>query len=318
MKIIGAAEIAACLDYSSLIEALMDGFTSDIVVPDRHHHNFSGASQNRKSTLLLMPAWKEEQNLGVKVVTVSPDNNKSGLPSIHGLYIYFDAVYGEPLAVMDAGALTKIRTAAASALASFYLSRKNVSTMTMIGTGALAPELVKAHCEVRKIRKVQIWGRNIEKATRMASDLSMEVEGVEVQATDNLETAISSSDLISSATLSHTPLIKGKWLRPGSHVDLVGSYKPDMREADDEVISRSSLYVDALPGALKETGDLAIPLQTGVLQESAIRGDLFGLCCGKVKGRSNAREITCFKSVGHALEDLIAAKMVYENTSKDA
>ncbi|MCH8233350.1 MAG: ornithine cyclodeaminase family protein [Bacteroidetes bacterium] len=316
MRIISAKEIVACLDYSTLIGALRDGFTSDIVVPERHHHNFSGASQNRESTLLLMPAWKAEQNLGVKVVTVSPDNSKSGLPSIHGLYIYFDAVFGKPLAVMDAGALTKIRTAAASALASFYLSRKNVSSMTMIGTGALAPELVKAHCKVRNIRKVQIWGRDIEKAAHMASDLNM--EGVEVQPTDDLETAIRNSDLISSATLSHTPLIKGKWLTQGSHVDLVGSYKPDMREADDEVISRSSLYVDALPGALKETGDLAIPLQTGVLQKSDIRGDLFGLCRGMAGGRRNDHEITCFKSVGHALEDLIAAKMVYENISKDA
>jgi len=312
MRFFNAGQIELILDYSNLIQELRAGFRGDYEVPERHHHNYPNPSGEKESTLLLMPAWEKGKNLGVKVVTISPENGKIDLPSIHGLYLYFDAQNGEPLAVMDAKALTKLRTAATSALASSYLSKKSISSMAMIGTGALAPELIKAHCSVRDIDRVVIWGRDPNKARQIAKNIK--IEGVKISQSEDLEYTIKESELISTATLSKDPLVLGKWLSEGQHLDLVGSYKPDMRESDDEAIQRSSIFVDFHGGAPRESGDLSIPLKTGILKMEDIKGDLFGLCKDEVGGRQRDSEITWFKSVGHALEDLVAAKLVYNNS----
>jgi len=183
----------------------------------------------------------------------------------------------------------------------------------MIGTGRLAPELIKAHCTIRPIEQVYIWGRNEAKAHSLAAALGQNTFAV--KAVSSIESIIQEADIISCATLSEDPLIFGHWLRPGQHVDLVGSYRPNMREADDEVIRRSSVFVDTYAGACKECGDIAIPLQTGILKKEDLKADLFDLARSSKTGRQEAEEITCFKSVGHALEDLAAAKLAFEALS---
>jgi len=257
-----------------------------------------------------MPAWEAGQYLGVKVVTVAPNNAKYNLPSIHGMYILMDAHKGVPLAWMDAKTLTTRRTAAASALASSFLSRPDSSTLLMIGTGALAPNLIQAHAAVRPIKEVLVWGRNVDNAQKVAEKFSE--SDMRVHVVKSLEENLAKADIISCATLSDTPLVIGEYLVAGQHLDMVGAYKPDMREADDEAIRRSSIFVDNYTGATKETGDIYIPLQTGVLNREEIKADLFELCQMKKRGRQSDEEITFFKSVGHALEDLAAARMAYE------
>lgn len=297
-------------DFNELIELIRQGFSDgSINTPMRHHHDFENPVEEIDSTLLLMPSWDQGKDLGVKMVTVSPNNGKYGLPSIQGIYIYWDAHKGGIKAILDAKALTAKRTAAASALAASYLAKKDASTMLMIGTGALSPNLIKAHASVRPIKEVFLWGRDIEKAQKLAEELSnaeLKVVGVA-----DFESYLSEVDLISCATLSPTALVRGELLRPGQHLDLVGSYRKDTREADDQAIEQSSVYLDTYQGGLKETGDIVIPLKKGILTEARIKADLFELCSGLKTGRESEQEITLFKSVGHASEDLVGARYYY-------
>lgn len=303
-------------NFTELTNALRDGFLeSNIIVPMRHHHDFPNPSVDVDSTLLLMPAWNPSKEAGVKVVTVSPENGQFDLPSIQGTYIYLDAEKGSVKAILEAKNLTAKRTAAASALASTYLSREDSSSLLMVGTGALSINLIKAHTSVRPIKHVFVWGRNPEKAQTICDALKHENFSIDV--VKSIEDKISEVDIISCATLSKTPLILGNHLKKGQHIDLVGAYKKDMREADDITISKASVFLDTFQGGLKESGDIVIPLQNGTLKEHDIKADLFQLCSGEKSGRSSEDEITVFKSVGHALEDLIAAKYYYNKFSNE-
>ena len=298
-------------NFNELIERLREGFsTSSIQVPLRHHHDYPNPAENKDSTLLLMPAFQSGKDLGVKIVTVSPNNGKYDLPSIQGTYIYLDGHKGNIKAILDAKSLTGKRTAATSALASSYLSRTDASSMLMIGTGALAVNLIRAHASVRPVKRVYVWGRTLEKAQLVCNELHNSV--FSCKAVSTIEEVISEVDIISSATLSPVPIVFGKWLKPGQHLDLVGAYKKDMREADDEAILKSAVFLDTYQGGLKESGDILIPLTNGVITREDIRADLFELCSNKKTGRTSDEEITFFKSVGHAIEDLIAAGYFYE------
>ena len=309
--------VAQNCNFTKLIEALRKGFSNtEIEVPMRHHHDFPNPQEKVDSTLLLMPAFHPGKDLGVKIVTVSPNNGEHNLPAIQGLYIYLDAQLGNVKAILDAKVLTASRTAAASALASSYLSRTDSSTLLMIGTGALAANLIRAHASVRPITKVYVWGRNAEKSKAVCEELKD--SPFTCEAVDTIESVIQKVDIISCATLSKTPLVLGKWLQEGQHLDLVGAYKKDMREADDEAIAKSSVFVDTFQGGLKESGDIVIPLQNNIITKEDIKADLFELCSNVKEGRTSAKEITFYKSVGHALEDLVAASHFYEEfiTSK--
>jgi ornithine cyclodeaminase len=311
MKIITNQQLEQSLTYPALIDELEKAFQANYTVPLRHHHQYKNPTENQDSTLLLMPAWEAGKYLGVKLVTVSPNNSRYDLPAIQGIYTLFDAHKGMPLAQMDAKILTVRRTAAASALAARFLSKKESASLLMIGTGALSTHLIEAHVSVRPIRQVYVWGRRLEKAKAISEHFK--TANFEVQAVSTIEEVMSKVDIISCATLSKTPLVFGKYLQAGQHVDLVGSYLPDSREADDEAIKKASIFVDTMEGASKESGDIVIPLKKGIIRKANILADLFGLCKNEHKGRQNETEITLFKSVGHAMEDLAAAKMVYEN-----
>jgi alanine dehydrogenase len=260
----------------------------------------------------LMPAWTAEATssfIGTKVVSVFPGNAARGEASVTGTYLLMKGETGEPLAAIDGRVFTLWRTAASSALAARFLAREDATHLLMIGAGALAPYLIRAHASVRPIRKIAVWNRARKRAETLAAELSL--EGFDTRAADDLETEIRAADIVSCATLSPAPLVHGNWLQAGTHLDLVGGFKPTMREADDKTLRRARIYVDTRAGALKEAGDIVDPLRRGVIRERDIRGDLFDLCRGHVKGRESASEITLFKSVGTAIEDLATAMLIW-------
>jgi ornithine cyclodeaminase len=305
-------QVAAALSYPALIEALRTGFQSSYTVPPRHHHDFDNPKSDQASTLLLMPAWQAGAYLGLKTVIVSPANHQLNLPAIHGTYLLFNAITGQVLLQCDARTLTKKRTAAASALAADYLARPDSHTLLVLGTGALAPELIKAHCTIRPIEEVWIWGRRPARAEALAAKLKQELD-LKISAITDRSRFVPRAAIISAATLSPDPILFGTDLVSGQHIDLVGSYKPNMREADDEAIRRSEVFVDTREGAPRESGDLFLPIQAGILSPAEIRADLFQLCRQQKAGRKTNAEITLFKSVGHALEDLVAAQLLYQH-----
>lgn len=311
LRSIAAAEIDGVLDFPSLISALHAAFCADIETPLRHHHAI--ARDDGEAALLLMPAWTKEKEgsfLGTKTVTVFPGNLEKGLGSVAGTYLLMSGDTGEPLLTIDGHRLTLWRTAAASALAAKYLAREDASHLLLIGAGALAPYLARAHAAVRPITKVSIWNRSPERAEALAKELSGEAFAVEV--VGDREAAAREADIVTCITLSQTPVVSGEWLKEGAHLDLVGAFRPNAREADDAAITRARVYADTRRGALKEAGDLVIPLANGIFREADLQGDLFELCRGEVEGRQNPGEITLFKSVGTAIEDLAAAMLVFK------
>ena len=311
LRFISAEEIDSILDFPSLIDALHAAFCADIETPLRHHHAI--ARDDGEAALLLMPAWTKEKNgafLGTKIVTVYPGNLAKGLGSVAGTYLLMSGDTGEPLVTIDGHRMTLWRTAAASALAAKYLAREDASHLMLFGAGALAPYLARAHAAVRPIKKVSIWNRTPERAAALAEELSGEAFKIEI-VTDK-ERAAREVDIVTCITLSQAPVFSGEWLKAGAHVDLVGAFRPNAREADDAAIKRSKIYVDTRRGALKEAGDIVMPLAAGLMKESDVQGDLFDLCRGAAKGRVGPQEITLFKSVGTAIEDLAAAMLLWK------
>jgi ornithine cyclodeaminase len=306
MRVLGASEVAVALPYDRLIAALDEAFASEVVSPPRAHHDIPVPGA-KDATLLLMPAWTCGRSLGVKIATVFPDNAAHSLPAVFASYFLMSAETGEPLAVLDGTELTLRRTAAASALASTYLSRQDARRLLMIGTGNLAPHLVRAHAIARPIEDVVVWGRRSEAAEALAASLAG--ESFSVTTARDLDAAISEADIISCATLATDPLVSGTRLQAGQHLDLVGAFRPDMAEADTDSIARADVYVDSRAGALSEAGEILQAIEAGVFDASAIRGELAELSGGSAGGRQDDEAITLFKSVGTALEDLAAAEL---------
>jgi ornithine cyclodeaminase len=224
----------------------------------------------------------------------------------------FDGRTGTPLAVADGTEITRRRTAAASALAADYMARPEARRLLMIGAGALAPHLIRAHCAVRPIAAVDVWARTPGKADALAAAAAAMLPGVEVRAVSEAGPAARVADIVSCATSAGAPVLRGAWLKPGAHVDLVGGFSPDAREADDDVVRGARIFVDTRDGALAEAGDLVLPLTAGVVMLSDIAGELSDLCAGRVTGRTDESQTTVFKSVGAALEDLVAAQLLLE------
>jgi|TARA_R110001583_G_scaffold85564_2_gene224261 ornithine cyclodeaminase len=313
MRFVTAEDIDRSVPPRDMVEALRRWFAKGCETPLRSHFNMERSSED-DATLLIMPSWEKDGAAGVKVAAVVPGNSARNLPAVSGIYILLDSITGQPVAVLDGTRLTTRRTAAASALAADYLARKDASHLVMVGTGAMAPNLIAAHASVRPIKKVTIWNRRPEKAVTLAREV--ELLGFEATGTDDLEVACKTADIISCATLSTVPLVRGAWLSDGVHVDLVGAFKPVMRETDDAVMKKCRIYVDSMDGAAAEGGDVVQAIQSGAISKDDIVGDLFDLTRGNVKGRQSDAECTVFKSVGHALEDFAAAVTVVEALDK--
>lgn len=306
MKFLDADAVHDLLDYPSLVDGLAAEHRQPMDAMDRLHLQQPDASGG-DTHFLLLPAWQRGRACGVKLVTVFPENLDAGeLPSIQGVYVLFDGTDGAPLAVIDGTALTLRKTAADSALGARLLARDDAERMLMVGAGALAPHLVRAHVAIRpSLRRVAVWNRTAARAAAVAADLSL--CGVTVDATEDIEAAARGADLICCATASTAPLIRGAWLKPGAHLDLIGSFTPEMRECDDEAMARGRVHVDSRDFTVGTCGDLMAPMASGALTEADIRGDLFQLCQGTVPGRTGADEVTVFKNGGGGHLDLMTA-----------
>jgi alanine dehydrogenase len=297
LKLFSAEDLAA-IAMGDYVEALRGGFKGEVTAPPRFV-----STTIPSTTFFAMPAWTADFT-GIKTITLKSDNAAQGLPTIQGTYQLFDNATGAAVALLDGTELTRLRTAAASALAADFLARKNSSTLLLIGAGALAPHFARAMQAVRPITRILIFNRTPAKAEALARSLGAEV-------VSDLAAACGEADIISCVTSGHAVVLQGAWVKPGTHLDLVGAYKPDMREADAAAVGMARVYVDTHEGAAHEAGDLHQALKEGRFAWNDIQGDLHELCRGAKLGRKTDAEVTLFKSVGTALEDLAAAAMVY-------
>jgi ornithine cyclodeaminase/alanine dehydrogenase-like protein (mu-crystallin family) len=303
LRLYSAQDVHSALPWPRLVDGLAAAFARGAEVPLRHAHRLGEAD-----TLLLMPAWTHG-TLGVKLVTVMPGAAARGGSTVAAVYLLLDRSTGQPLAVLDGEALTLRRTAAASALAARYLARPDSTRLLVIGTGRLAPYMVRAHCAMRPgIVRAQLWGRSPQRAQTLAQTLRD--EGLPVEAAVDLPQAVRDAHIVSCATTATEPVVHGAWLSEGTHLDLVGGFTRAMREADDAAVARSRIVVDTYRGALAEAGDVAVPLERGVIGRDQVIAELAELVRAERCGRTDDGQITLFKSVGTALEDLAAATLV--------
>lgn len=310
MKILDEAAISRLVDIAVLVDHLKHALAGPLEAPPRAHIDLPGETQ---STLLIMPAWRHSRSLGVKIVTVDSVRSRRGHYAVNGIYVLLDATTSDPVAVLGARTLTAARTAAIAALASSYLARLNAETLLTAGTGTLIPYLIRAHAAVRPIRRVLLWGRDESKAARLVAQLSVELPQLQFTVAHDLSAAAASADIISCATASSEPLLPSEAIQPGTHVDLVGSFKPDMKEIAPALVSRARVYVDQM-NALNESGDLIPALETGLLQRSQVC-DLRTLITHPECRRHDAETITIFKAVGMAVADLASAEFFLDRSS---
>ena len=262
----------------------------------------------------MRAAWQRDSILGVKVITGFPANpdRREPLSATQAVYLLFDGSDGRALVAIDGTALTYRKTAADSALGSRLLCPPEPRHLLMVGAGGLAPYLIGAHIAMRpSIERVSIRNRTIERARRMAAGLDL--DEVRIEVVEALEPAVRAADLISCATNASRPLICGEWLKPGAHLDMVGAYRPDMREADDDTVRRATLFVDARASTLGVVGDLVMPIADRIISESDVVADLYDLLSGKHPGRRGEEEITLFKNGGGGHLDLMTARFVFEH-----
>ena len=312
MKIFSAQQTRQALPFDRLIEALRGMFIQGCEVPLRHTHTVVNADGSQ-GTVLIMPAWLADGYLGIKTVNIFPNNAVQGLPGLFATYVLYDARTGQPLAQIDGNEITSRRTAAASALAASKLARADAKRLLLVGAGRVAALLPEAYRQVLPIQAVEVWARNLSQAQALVNRLNaFQIDAV---VAPDLASAVARADVISCATLATEPVIQGAWLSPGSHLDLIGSFTPHMREADDACFANASLYVDT-PEAMQKSGDLLGPLSRGVISAGSVRGTLADLCRATVSGRQTTTERTVFKSVGTALEDLASAILVYEGLTQ--
>ncbi|MEO8124343.1 MAG: ornithine cyclodeaminase family protein [Burkholderiales bacterium] len=312
MQVFDAEATRNALPFERLIPALRAMFASGCEVPPRHVHRIDvpGGAAGVAFTSLIMPAWLPGRAYGVKIVNVAPGNAARGLPGLHGSYMLHDARTGVPLALIDGDQITARRTAAASALAASWLAAPQAKHLLVVGAGQVARLLPDAYRVVRpSIERVTVWARAPERAEALATEL--QTQGFDARPAVDLQAAAGEADIVSCATLATAPIVMGRWLRAGSHLDLIGSFTPAMREADDDCFRVARLYIDT-EEALTKSGDLIGPLSRGVIRAADVAGTLTALSRGEAAGRATTGERTVFKSVGTALEDLAAAMLVCE------
>jgi len=303
------AQVASLLPWDGLISSIEEILADpNATAPERTVHTIPD-SNGDDAALLLKPGWVIGDVIAVKAVTFFPNNGQLDLPTVNAGVLLFSGSTGVFLGACDGNELTTRRTAAASAVAAKRLARSDVSQLLVVGTGALAPMTAHAHCSIRSYDKVMVWGRDAQKAQRVVAQLVG--DGLPARVALNLDIAVGQADVISCVTGATSPLVKGELLTPGTHVDLIGSFRPDMRESDDDVIRRATVFADTRTDGII-AGDLAQPLEAGLITVDDIAADLAELATGAHPGRTSDEEITVFKSAGLALEDVAAAKLVFD------
>ena len=315
MLMLDAETVLNKLHFTTLVDELADMHQKPIGLVDEMRMESEDANNNI-SHFFIRTGWQPEEAVGAKVITVFPRNNiEKTWPSIQAIYILFEGKYGTPIACLDGTALTYIKTATDSALGARLLARKNLQSMLMIGAGEMAFHLITAHCQLHSsIQKVYIWNRSPDKAQDLCQgELSNRFPQINFEAVSSIEDYAAKVDLISSATATTTALIKGNWLKPGVHVDLIGAFTPEMREADDECMRRASIFVDARETTINHIGELMTPIANGVISEQDIKADLFELCQHHHSGRQNDEEITLYKNGGGGHLDLMIARILHKH-----
>ncbi len=310
IELISSERIEALIDFPALIRALRNGFRQGAVMPARVRHEIDSSDG---ASLFVMPAWQAGVGRIVKLMSAVPSNAGRGLRTSSEVLNVFDPVTGELRAVIESTSLTNMRTAAASALAADYLARANASTLALFATGPLAPYMVAAHASVRRYRRIVVCGRTLARAEATAAAVGQRLgPAVEIIPTVDGEMAAFQADVICTATRATQPIVHGRWLKPGTHVDLVGGYKKDMRESDDAVVADAGIFVDQYETALRDPGDIVQPMAAGVITRQQVLADIAALTSGQHPGRTDGRSTTVFKSVGCGLEDLYAAQLVLD------
>ncbi len=318
MLMLDADKILHSLSFAAMVDELAAMHREPIGLVDEMLMESSDDAGN-VSHFFIRSGWQPEKAVGAKVITVFPRNNQTlEWPSIQAVYVLFEGKNGAPIACLDGTALTYVKTAADSALGSRLLSRADTESMLMIGAGKMAPHLVSAHCEIRpSIKRVKIWNRTADKAEALCAELGRRFNRIEFSAIEEVEAGVREADLICSAIGRKDPIIKGEWLKPGAHVDLIGAYTPDMREADDEVLRRGRLFVDARATTIEHIGELMIPLASGAISESDVLAELSELCQEQHPGRGGDDEITVFKNGGGGHLDLMCARILHDHCQAD-
>lgn len=315
MKIISTDAVQKALSFPLLVDALEEAFSKPFTQPPRQVFLLDEQPDNYDAFALL-PSWND-QIIAVKAFTYFPSNTLPD-PILHSKILIFNRGNGEPLALVDGTTVTFWRTAGVSGLATRLLSREDSSTMLMVGAGNLASYIIRANASVRPLKKVMVWANpegspRAEKAKAVVECMSKELPEIEFSVVEDLQAACGESDIIVSATGSPDILIKGSWIKEGTHLDFIGNHHADKRECDSEVITRSKVYVDSYVNAFKEAGEIIVPIEEGVFTKEDIIAELSEMCSGKCDLRKDDKEITVFKSIGQAITDLVAASVVYRD-----
>jgi len=309
MQHLDAGRIHAIADYPGLVAALKAMNREGVDAIDRMLLS-EKRSDGGQNDWLMLPAWRFGKNFGIKLVSVFPDNPAQSLPAVQGIYALFEGKTGAAVATLDGAALTLVKTAANSAMAADLLARPDSATLLVAGGGALAPHLIAAHCAMRPISRVLWWNRRSEVLQAPAAVLRR--QGIDVEITSDLADAVATADIVSTATRATQPIIRGDWLKPGCHLDLVGGYLPEMREADDAAFTRAPRhYVDARLTTIEVAGDVTQPIRDGLAAAQDFI-DMFDLNRNPALGREDVQEITWFKSGGGGHEDLAVAQYLFE------
>lgn len=303
---IRASEVEHIMDWKDACDALVKG----------HRMNRADIDdilfRHDQDSLLNRAAWIKGLGIGVKTATIFPGNEKldPAFPNIHAVFTLFDDKTGVPVALIDGNLVTKWKTAADSLLGARLLARPDSKTLLIIGAGTVAASLVEAFpTGFTGLEQILIWNRTPERAHGLAARMANGKTSVE--SVEDLASAAARADIVATATMSSKPVLKGEWITPGTHVDLIGAFRADMREADDELIRKAELFVDSRETAIYEVGELKVPLEKGIITEQDIRGDLYDLC-KETKGRSSDKAITVYKNGGGAHLDLMIANYIHD------
>ena len=304
MRVITADQVHAALRFPDFIDALRESFAGRHTMPPRQVMLLDEGSGSHDAFAML-PSWNDDV-IALKAFTYFPEN-QAPHRTLYSQILVFDRSCGEPLALVDGVSVTCWRTAGVSALASRFLSRPDSETLLLLGTGKLAPFLIRAHASVRPLRKVLIWGRSPDKAEALSESMAVEMPGLDFEVVTDLPTACGLADIVVCATGSAEILVRGEWIKPGTHTDFLGNHHATKRECDTAMVTRSRVFVDTRVNCFKEAGEILVPVLEGVFSTDQVAGELAELCRESVPARRDEQEITLFKSVGCALGDLCGA-----------
>jgi ornithine cyclodeaminase len=306
MQFFDQAAVALALPYPALVGALASGLQQAIESPARSVYTPNGDG----STVLIMPAWKAQHRMGVKLVSIWPGNSAKGQSAVSAVYVLISCEDGSPLAVLDGTELTLRRTAAAAALAARILARKDSQTLAILGTGSLSAPMALAHASVMDFKTILVWGRDERKAQAVVQNLAR--QGVSAQVSTSLQATLAQADVVSAASTASTPFIRSDWVKPGTHLGLLGAFTPSMAEAEPALMPRAQVFADHREAVLQKGGEVWQAIAQGLMTASDVQAELAELAAQPERPwRASADAITVFKSVGFASLDWIAAERVF-------